>query len=73
MAIKVLDEDGVIALVSDIKLFSDATYPANAAVASVYSDVVAYETNDYCLNNGLFYKCIVAIPSGEAWNSAHWS
>ena len=71
---KALDEDGVVLLAADIKTLSDATYPSNAAIASVYDATAAYSVGDYCLRNGLLYKCNTAISSGgEAWNSAHWT
>lgn len=70
---KVLDEDGVILLSADIKTLSDATYPANAAVALEYDSTHAYNIGDYCLYQGLVYKCIVTIPvGGETWTTAHW-
>lgn len=71
---KVLDEDGVIALATDIKILSDATYPANAAIAPVYDSTATYDIDDYCLYNGLLYKCNTAIEEGgEAWDSTHWT
>ena len=70
---KALDEAGVVLLSADIKTLSDATYPANAAMASAYSSSSAYSIGDYCLRNGLLYKCNTSIGSGgEAWNSSHW-
>lgn len=70
---KVLDEDGVILLSADIKTLSDATYPANAAMASAYSSSSAYSIGDYCLYGGLLYKCNTTIASGgETWTTAHW-
>ena len=71
---KVLDEDGVILLSADIKTLSDATYPANAAMASAYSSSSAYSIGDYCLYGGLLYKCNTTIASGgETWTTAHWT
>ena len=70
---KVLDEDGAILLTSNIKTLADATYPANSAVATGYNSSISYTTDDYCLNNGLLYKCNTAIPTGgESWTPAHW-
>ena len=69
-----VDEDGVIALASDLRTLSDATYPANAAVASVYSSSSSYAVGAFCLKDGSLYKCNTAIGSGgEAWNSSHWT
>lgn len=71
---KALDEDGVVLLASDIKTLSDATYPSNAAIASAYDATAAYSVGDYCLRNGLLYKCNTAISSGgEVWTAAHWT
>lgn len=71
---KVLDEDGAILLTSNIKTLSDATYPANAAVASPYNSAISYIVGSYCLHNGLLYKCNTEIPvGGEQWVPAHWT
>ena len=70
---KVLDEDGAILLTSNIKTLADATYPANAAMAQSYSTSSSYSIGEYCLHNGLFYRCTTTIPSGgEVWTAAHW-
>ena len=69
-----LDSTGVATLTSDIKAITDATYPANAAIAPPYDSTSAYAVGDFCLKNGLFYKCNTAIASGgEAWTAAHWT
>ena len=71
---KVLDEDGAILLTSNIKTLADATYPANAAVASPYDSSISYIVGSYCLHNGLLYKCNTDIPvGGEVWTAAHWT
>lgn len=42
-------------------------------IASTYS-VQAYAAGDYCIHDGIFYKCVSEIVApGETWNSAHWS
>lgn len=72
--IKVLDEEGAILLTSNIKTLADATYPANAAVASPYNSSISYIVGSYCLHNGLLYKCNTDIPvGGEVWTAAHWT
>ena len=69
-----VDSTGVTNLTTSIKNMADATYPSNAAIASAYDATAAYSVGDYCLRNGLLYKCNTAIGSGgEAWNSAHWT
>ena len=71
---KVLDEDGAILLTSNIKTLADATYPANAAIASPYNSSISYIVGSYCLHNGLLYKCNTDIPvGGEVWTAAHWT
>lgn len=74
MSTKVLDENGVRQLASDIKTLADATYPAKSSVASDYDATSAYAVGDYCLYRGLLYKCNTAIAAGgEAWTVAHWT
>lgn len=69
-----LDEEGVIVLVSDIRALSDATYPTNASIASVYDSTSAYAVGDFCIKSGLLYVCNTAVPSGgESWNPSHWT
>lgn len=71
---KVLDEEGVIILSSNIKTLADSTYPANAVIASGYNSSISYAVGDYCLVNGLLYKCNTAISvGGETWTPAHWT
>ena len=71
---KVLDEEGVIVLSSNIKTLSDSTYPANAVIASGYNSSISYAVGDYCLVNGLLFKCNTAISvGGETWTPAHWT
>lgn len=68
-----LDETGVTTLTSDIKALTDATYPANATIVNAYSSSSAYAVGDFCIYNGLFYKCNTAISSGESWTPSHWT
>lgn len=68
-----LDETGVTTLTSDIKTLTDTTYPANAAIINAYSSSSSYVIGDYCIYNGLFYKCNTAISSGESWTPSHWT
>lgn len=71
---KVLDEEGVIVLSSNIKTLSDSTYPANAVIASGYNSSTSYAVGDYCLVNGLLFKCNTSIDiGGETWTPAHWT
>lgn len=69
-----LDETGVTTLTSDIKALTDATYPANATIVDGYNSSSAYAVGDFCIHDGLFYKCNTAIASGgETWTAAHWT
>ena len=69
-----LDSTGVATLTADIKSITDATYPANAAIATEYDSTASYSVGDCCLHGGLLYVCSTAIASGgETWNSAHWT
>lgn len=69
-----VDATGVTNLTADIKDLADATYPANASMASAYDATVSYDVGDYCLREGLLYKCNTAIATGgEAWTVAHWT
>lgn len=40
--------------------------------ADPYSETRAYAVDTYCIYGNTLYKCTTAIPSGEAWNGAHW-
>ena len=69
-----VDSTGVTYLTADIKALADETYPAIAAIADEYDSTSAYAVGDFCIKDGLFYKCNTAIATGgEAWNSAHWT
>lgn len=43
-----------------------------AAAASPYNPSGTYAVGDFCTYNGTLQKCNTPIPSGEAWNPAHW-
>lgn len=40
--------------------------------AEEYDDTATYTVNDYCVHEGLLYKCISTISTAEAWTPAHW-
>ena len=44
-----------------------------AAMAPTYSTSALYAVGDYAWYNGVLYKCITAITSGETWTSSHWT
>ena len=41
--------------------------------ANDYDPSSTYAVNDYCMYNGLLYKCITAITEGEAFDATKWS
>lgn len=69
-----LDMNQIQALSSNLRAVSDMTYPAIAAIADEYNASSAYNIGEYCIRNGLLYKCNTAIVSGgEPWTAAHWT
>lgn len=42
------------------------------AFADEYSASATYAVGEYCRYDGDFWRCTTAIPTAEAWNSAHW-
>jgi len=46
------------------------TYAKN--IANEYDDTATYAIGDFVTYEGVLYKCTVAIPVAEAWNSSHW-
>lgn len=45
----------------------------NVNLAQEYDSTIPYAEGAYCLHLGLLYQANTAIPSPEAWNSAHWT
>lgn len=44
-----------------------------SSVANTYSASATYAVGDYCIKDGIVYKCITAISTAEAWNATHWA
>lgn len=42
-------------------------------IADEYDPTATYNVGDYCIYQGVLYKCTTAIAVAEAWNSAHWT
>lgn len=42
-------------------------------IAEEYDPASTYAVDDYCVHEGILYKCITAISTAEAWTPAHWS
>ena len=74
-----LDKDGNGYFAGDVyvKAANDSTGGAKLArenvIAREYSSTTVYHLNDYCMRNGMFYKCLIDMTAGEEWNSAHWN
>lgn len=49
------------------------TYTQSFPSCETYSSSATYAINDYVIYSSALYRCIVAIPVAEAWNSAHWA
>ena len=43
------------------------------SAAAAYDPEGSYAVGDYCTHDGKLHKCGTPIPSGEAWNAAHWT
>lgn len=74
-----LDKDGNGYFAGDVyvKAANDSTGGAKLArenvIAREYSSTTVYHLNDYCMRNGMFYKCLINMSAAEEWNSAHWN
>ena len=42
-------------------------------IADEYDPTATYNVGDYCIYQGVLYKCTTAIAVAEVWNSAHWT
>lgn len=42
-------------------------------IAAEYDPTATYAVGDFCIYQGVLYKCTTAIAVAEAWNSAHWT
>ena len=68
-----LTSNQIATIAADLRTVSDATYPLRAAIAPEYDATATYSAGDYCVRNGLMYKCNTTITSGgEVWNIEHW-
>lgn len=41
--------------------------------SGAYDASGSYAVGEYCIYNGVLYRCTTAISGGEAWNSNHWT
>lgn len=44
-----------------------------SSVANEYSATGTYDVGDYCVKDGIVYKCNTAISTAETWNASHWT
>ena len=51
----------------------DAAEDAVEALASEYSTSATYAVGDYCVKDGVLYRCTTAIATAESWTAAHWT
>lgn len=42
-------------------------------IADKYDPTATYNVGEFCLYQGVLYKCTTAITVAEAWNSSHWT
>ena len=42
-------------------------------IAEEYDDTSTYAVEDYCVHEGILYKCTTSIQTAEAWTPAHWT
>lgn len=42
-------------------------------LADEYSSSSTYAVGDYCMKDGVLYRCTTAISTAEAWTSGHWT
>ena len=68
--------DNVPADGSDKLITSGAVYAAVARITSnftgLYSSSETYALGDYCLHEGILYRCTTAVATAEEWTSSHW-
>lgn len=41
--------------------------------ADEYSTSATYAVGDYCIKDGVLYRCTTAITTAEAWTAGHWT
>lgn len=42
-------------------------------IAARYDPTSTYAVGDYCIYNGLLYRCTTPITTAESWTSGHWT
>ena len=54
------------------RIITDLNSPVDDNLANRYKNTATYKINDYCIYNGVLYKCISDITSPENFNNSHW-
>ena len=63
------DYDAAIMHIED---YLDTQVDPNDNLAETYDDTATYEVGDYCVYNGVLYKCITAIDEAEDFDLEKW-
>jgi hypothetical protein len=72
MAVRVVADTDFINLKTASKRVEGAINETISNLANDYDNTSTYEAGDCVLYGGGLYKCIVAIPTAEEWDSTHW-
>lgn len=60
------------AAIMHIEDYLDTQVDPNDNLAETYDDTATYEVGDYCVYNGVLYKCITAIDEAEEFDPTKW-
>ena len=58
--------DELVAVKADIGILK-------SDLADAYDSTATYAVGDYCLKDGVLYRCTTAISTAEAWTAGHWT
>lgn len=54
-------------------IIANGGFLSGTSVADTYDSSLTYSVGDYVVKEGVLYRCTVAIPTPEVWDSTHWS
>ena len=57
---------------AQMKKNADGVSKAKGIVSDEYSGYSIYNVGDYCIYKNKLYRCITAVTTGEAFDSAKW-
>lgn len=60
------------AAIMHIEDYLDTMVDPNDNLAETYDETATYEVGDYCVYNGVLYKCITAIDEAEEFDIEKW-